>query len=102
MPSLNSIDKSDDTIVQECLKIFKNTTLLGYEITNNNLSFNTVSFVKLDKMYVQAKCDSLKEYKSSGTSKYTNKEFVFSLARIRGAQIDTEYAESFETIRSIM
>ncbi len=102
MPSLNDIHQDHATIAQEGLRAFKNTTILGYELIWNNLTFNTTSFVKLDKKYIEAKCDALKEYKSQGIRDYMSEEFIFSLARTRGVQIGVKYAESFEVIRWVI
>jgi len=102
MPSLNDIHQDHSTIAQEGLRAFKGTTILGYELIWNNLTFNTTSFVKLDKKYIQAKCNSLKEYKSQGARNYMSEEFIFALAKTRGVQIGTQYAESFEVIRWVM
>ena len=102
MPSLNDIHQDHSTIAEEGLRAFKNTTILGYELIWNNLTFNTTSFVKLDKKYIQAKCDALKEYKSQGERDYMSEDFIFSLAKTRGIQIGCKYAESFEVIRWVM
>lgn len=102
LPSLNDIHQDHSTIAQEGLRAFKNTTILGYELIWNNLTFNTTSFVKLDKKHIQAKCDALKEYKSQDGRVYMSEEFIFSLARTRGVQIGIEYAESFEVLRWVL
>ena len=102
MPSLHDIHQDHSTIAQEGLRAFKNTTILGYELIWNNLTFNTTSFVKLEKKHIQAKSDALKEYKSQGVRDYMSEEFIFSLARTRGVQIGSEYAESFEVIRWVI
>lgn len=102
MPSLNDIHQDHSTIAQEGLRAFKNCTVLGYELIWNNLSFDTTSFVKLDQKHVQAKADALDEYKSQGSRDYMSDEFIFALARTRGVQIGTQYAESFEVIRWVI
>ena len=102
MPSLNDIHQDHSTIAEEGLRAFKGTTILGYELIWNNLTFNTTSFVKLDKKYIQAKADALKEYKSQGMRDYMSEEFIFALAKTRGVQIGAEYAESFEVVRWVM
>ena len=102
MPSLNDIHQDHSTISQEGLRAFKGTTILGYELIWNNLTFNTTSFVKLDKKHIQSKCDALKAYKSQGERDYMSEEFIFALARTRGVQIGSKYAESFEVIRWVM
>jgi len=102
MPSLHDIHQDHSTIAQEGLRAFKNTTILGYELIWNNLTFDTSSFVKLEKRHIQAKADALKEYKSQGNRDYMSEEFIFSLARTRGVQIGTKYAESFEVVRWVI
>ncbi len=102
MPSLKDIHQDHTTIAQEGLRAFKNTTVLGYELIWNNLSFDTTSFIKLDTRHIQAKCDALKAYKSQDGRDYMSEEFIFSLATTRGVQIGTKYAESFEVVRWVM
>lgn len=102
MPSLNDIHQDHSTIAQEGLRAFKNVTILGYELIWNNLSFDTTSFVKLEKKYIQSKCNALKEYQSQDGRDYMSEEFIFALAKTRGVQIGTKYAESFEVIRWVI
>lgn len=99
IPSLNDIHQDHTTIAQEGLRAFKNTTLLGYELIWNNLTFNTQGFVKLQERHIQAKVDALKMYKSQGSRDYLSEEFIFSLARARGVQVGCKYAEAFEVVR---
>ena len=102
MPSLHDIHQDHATIAQEGLRAFKNCTILGYELIWNNLTFNTTSFIKLEKKHVKCKCNALKEYKSQEGRAYMSEDFIFSLAKTRGVQIGTEYAESFEVLRWII
>ena len=99
MPSLADVHQDHATIAQEGLRAFKNSTILGYELIWNNLTFNTTSFVNLDEKHIQQKCDALKEYKSQAKRNYMSEDFIFSLAKIRGVQISMKFAESFEVIR---
>jgi len=102
MPSLHDIHQDHSTIAKEALRAFKTTTLLGYELIWNNLTFNTTSFIKLDEKHIRCKCNALKEYKSQNGRDYMSEEFIFALAKARGVQIGTKYAESFEVIRWII
>lgn len=102
MPSLNDIHQDHTTIAQEGLRAFKGSTILGYELIWNNLTFDTTSFVNLEKKHVQKKCDALKEYKSQSKRNYMNEDFIFSLAKTRGVQIGLDFAESFEVIRWVI
>lgn len=99
IPSLHDIHQDHTTIAQEGLRAFKNTTLLGYELIWNNLTFNTQCFVKLEKHHIEAKVEALKEYESQGERDYLSADFIFSLARARGVQAGCRYAEAFEVIR---
>jgi len=102
IPSLKDIHQDHSTIAQEGLRAFKNTSILGYELIWNNLSFDTTSFISLEKRHVEAKANSLKAYKSQGKRDYMSTDFIFSLAKSRGVQIGKEYAEAFEVIRLII
>ena len=75
------------------------TTLLGYELIWNNLTFNTQCFVELNREHIQAKVEALKAYESQGTRDYLSEEFIFSLAKTRGVQAGCPYAEAFEVVR---
>ena len=99
MPSLHDIHQDHTTIAQEGLRAFKNTTLLGYELIWNNLTFNTDCFIKLEKKHIETKCTALKEYKSQGFRDYLSEDFIFSLAKSRGVQVGCDYAEAFEVVR---
>ncbi len=102
MPSLNDIHQDHQTIASEGLRAFKKTTILGYELVWNNLSFNTTSFVVLDKQDIEKKVDALSCYKSQSHRDYMSKDFIFSLAKTRGVQIGTQYAEAFEVVRFVI
>lgn len=102
LPSLKDIHQDHATIAHEGLRAFKNTTILGYELIWNNLTFDTTSFVKLERSHIQKKCDALKAYESQGKRDYMSEEFIFSLAKTRGVQIGCEFAESFEVVRWVL
>ena len=102
MPSLNDIHQDHATIAHEGLRAFKNTTILGYELIWNNLTFQTTCFFKLDQRHIHKKAKALTAYKSQGSRDYMSEEFIFSLAKARGVQIGNSYAECFEVIRWVM
>jgi LmbE family N-acetylglucosaminyl deacetylase len=56
----------------------------------------------LDEKNVQSKVDALNEYKSQAHRTYANEEFIRSLARTRGVQIGSRYAETFDLVRWII
>ena len=77
IPSLHDIHQDHTTIAQEGLRAFKNTTLLGYELIWNNLTFNTQCFVELNREHIQAKVEALKAYESQGTRAIYPKSLSF-------------------------
>ena len=99
IPSLHDIHQDHTTIAQEGLRAFKNTTILGYELIWNNLTFNTQCFVKLQEKHILAKLNALKKYESQGIRDYLSEDFIISLAKTRGVQVGTQYAEAFEVVR---
>lgn len=102
MPSVKDIHQDHATVAQEGLRAFKGTTILGYELIWNNLSFDTTSFVKLESRHIEAKYAALQCYRSQAGRDYMSRDFVFALAKTRGVQIGSEYAESFEVVRWVI
>ncbi len=102
MPSMGDLHQDHRTIAAEGLRAFKGTSILGYEIPWNNITFSTLSFVYLEKRHVEKKMEALACYASQSFRGYAKPEFVFSLARTRGVQIEVDYAEVFEVIRFII
>ena len=99
IPSLHDIYQDHSTVSQEGLRAFKNTTILGYELLWNNLTFDTTSFVALEKRHVDLKVRALAAYRSQFGRNYMSEDFILSLAKIRGVQSSLSYAESFEVVR---
>jgi len=102
MPSLQDIHQDHLTIAQEGLRAYKTRTLLGYELIWNNLTFGTDLFISLKEKHLDQKVNALHCYESQRHRNYTHKDFIFSLARSRGVQIGTKYAESFEVVRWVI
>lgn len=101
IPSLNDIHQDHATVALEAVRAFKFTTILCYEMPWNNFNFATTCFVKLDEEFIETKIQALLKYKSQAHRAYANEEFIRALARTRGVQINSRYAEVFEVIRWI-
>jgi len=101
IPSLNDIHQDHATIANEAVRAFKFTTVLSYELPWNNFNFSTTCFVKLSELEISTKINALIEYKSQSHRPYANEEFIRALARTRGVQISSNYAEVFEVVRWI-
>jgi N-acetylglucosamine malate deacetylase 1 len=101
IPSINDIHQDHFIISNEGVRAFKLSTLLSYELPWNNFSFTTSCFFKLSHSNIEAKLKALKCYKSQQHRPYANEDFIKSLAKVRGVQIGSEYAEVFEVIRIV-
>ena len=102
LPSSNDVHQDHSTVSIEGVRAFKNTSILGYEIPWNNIEFKTQAFVILSEEDINKKIFALDAYNSQKGRNYANEEFIRSLARTRGVQIGSRYAETFEVIRWVM
>ena len=99
IPSTHDVHQDHQTIAQEAIRAFKNTTLLGYELIWNNLTFNTQCFVELSEENLAAKQRALAKYASQKGRPYMSDTFIRSLAVTRGVQAGIPLAEVFEVTR---
>jgi len=102
IPSPNDLHQDHLTVSQESIRAFKQYSILGYELPWNNITFNTQCFIKLEEKHIIKKIEALKCYESQKDRFYANEEFIRSLTTIRGTQIGTKYAETFEVVRWVI
>lgn len=101
-PSLNDHHQDHQVIAHEMVRAFKAaSSIICYELPWNHISFNTQCFNKLNKEQIERKCAILGNYRSQiiKGKPYFSKEFIYGLARTRGIQCNSEYAEAFEVVR---
>ena len=101
MPCSSSLHQDHKTIYEEGLRAFKHFTCYGYDLPWDTSAFVTDTFFELEKENVETKCAAIREYKTQNFRTYCDDEFVFGLARVRGAQIAKRYAEAFQSLRAI-
>jgi len=102
LPSTSDTHQDHQTISAEGFRAFKKTSILGYELSWNNLTFATNTFVILDDAHVELKARALEQYRSQAGRPYVSAEYVRKLAFIRGIQIGARYAEVYEAIRWVL
>jgi len=102
LPATLDTHQDHQVIAAEGFRAFKKTTMLGYEVPWNNLSFITNAFIHIEKKHLEMKINALKCYISQLGRIYITENFIRSLAITRGAQIGTRYAETFEIIRWVV
>ena len=101
-PSLHDIHQDHQTIAEEGLRAFKRTTILGYEIPWNNFDFSYQAYVSLERRHLERKAAALERYASQSHRRYANPEYVWSLARTHGINVNREYAEVFQVYRAVV
>jgi LmbE family N-acetylglucosaminyl deacetylase len=102
LPSSNDIHQDHSTVHKEGIRAFKHANILGYELIWNNLTFSTDCFIKLQESHIAKKLNALESYQTQEGRHYMDPDFIYSLARVRGTQINTQFAEAFEVIRLIV
>ena len=99
VPSVFDIHQDHGVIHTEGVRAFKNTAILGYELPWNHTRFNSDFFIRLSAEEVDKKLEAISAYKSQAHRKNMQADFIRSLARVRGVQVNTDYAEAFELYR---
>jgi N-acetylglucosamine malate deacetylase 1 len=101
IPSLNDFHQDHQVVSTEAVRAFKQTaSIIGYELPWNHLTFDSTLFIKLEKSEISKKYELLQRYKSQCDIKnYFSQEYIFGLAKMRGVQCSSEYAEAFEVLR---
>lgn len=102
LPSSFDVHQDHNVIHLEGKRAFKNSSILGYEFMWNNYSFNSTSFVIINKKQLDKKIRAIKKYDSQNHRFYNSEESLKGLASYRGLQIGAKYAESFEVIRWVI
>jgi LmbE family N-acetylglucosaminyl deacetylase len=101
----SSSDKHQDheVIYNESFRAFKNTRVLGYDMPwNYDFNDNRTLFSKVNESQADIKLSALALYRSQQHRSTMQSDYVKSLMRVRGQQINALYAEAFETIRWIL
>lgn len=104
VPSEADLHQDHRTVHDEALRAFKHKTLLGYELPWNHITFSASAFVPVEQHHLDRKWEALTHYTSQLElgRPYFTKEFHESLARVRGLQVKTAWAEAFELIRIVL
>jgi LmbE family N-acetylglucosaminyl deacetylase len=99
--SSTDVHQDHQVLHNEALRTFKDNTLWGYELPWNSLRFTPQAFVTLKQDHLDHKWAALQAYESQLELQrpYFSKEFIESLARVRGMQVRAQFAEAFEVVR---
>jgi hypothetical protein len=88
-------------IAAEGLRAFKRTTILGYEIPWNNFDFSYQWYFALERSHLERKVAALARYASQRHRRYSDREYIWNVARTHGINVNREYAEVFQVYRVV-
>jgi N-acetylglucosamine malate deacetylase 1 len=100
----SSVDVHQDhkVVYEETVRAFKYSSILGYTHSWNEIyPADNRFYYSLSKADVDKKVKSLKEYESQKDRTYFKEDFIRNSAKMAGARVNRDYAESFEVIRWI-
>ena len=101
IPSASDSHQDHQVIHGEALRAFKKSSILGYELPWNQNRFTSTLFSTLSKEHIEKKIKAIKVYQSQSQRNYMQEDFIRSLAKVRGVQCNSEYAEAFEVYKII-
>lgn len=101
-PAVWDCHQDHQVIVNEAIRAFRKSSIYGYEVLHNGVIGQIVNhYVVLDMKHIYLKASMAKCYHSQSFRSYMNFDYFEAIARLRGHQITVQYAEAFQTIRSI-
>ena len=101
VPSVRDTHQDHCTVAEECIRAFKDISVLAYEIPWNDWDFKPQYYVTFPDFELSRKIEAIEQYRSQDGRYYSSPEFIKSLAVVRGTQVKAKYAEAFEVIRWI-
>lgn len=98
------IHQDHKVVSEECVRAFKNRSILGYELIWNNFEFEPGIFIEVSTADIDCKLKALNSYKSQIelARPYFKRELSESTAILRGVQCGRGKTEAFEVIRIII
>jgi LmbE family N-acetylglucosaminyl deacetylase len=104
VPASTDLHQDHTVIHAEGIRAFKQTTVLGYELPWNHLSFHAHVLVALERRHLLKKWQALQAYRTQLELKrpYFSEDFIYGLARVRGVQAGVHYAEAYEVLRIVL
>lgn len=98
-PARRDVHQDHSVVTAEAIRAFKQTTVLGYELPWNSLSFDNQLFMRLTTANVKKKVEAINCFQSQQHRHYAQRSAIRATARAMGVHIGCEYAEAFEVYR---
>lgn len=102
VPNSKDIHQSHQVTYQEARRAFKYSSILGYELPWNSMSFDMDVFIEVSKENIEAKQQSINSFESQKARTFFSNDIITDLAKLRGKQVGKDFAECFELTRVII
>jgi len=86
---------------EECLRAFRGTTVLGFDVLRSSYGFFPNFLVEVTENDVEAKINALAEYKTYASKYYFDPAITRATLIRHGALAERPYAEGFDILRVI-
>ena len=99
VPAADDIHQDHRVVYEEAMRIFRERTVVGFEIVRSSLAFRPNLFVEVNADNLRKKTEAILCYKSQleqSAGYYFNSDIIEGQARFRGGQCGKELAEAFE------
>lgn len=102
VPNSKDIHQSHQVTYQEARRAFKYSSILGYELPWNSMSFDMDVFIEVSEENIEAKQQSINSFESQKARTFFSNDIITDLAKLRGKQVGKDFAECFELTRVII
>jgi LmbE family N-acetylglucosaminyl deacetylase len=99
IPSKDDVHQDHEVLSQEAFRIFRDISVLAYEVVRSSIHFEPNLFISLRKQDLDAKIRFLQAYKTQRNLFYFAPHVVQALAVTRGTHSGERLAEGFEIMR---
>jgi LmbE family N-acetylglucosaminyl deacetylase len=99
VPAANDVHQDHHVVYEEAVRIFRERTVIGFEVVRSTLAFRPNLFVEIDADQLDKKVRSILCYRSQleqSAGYYFKADIIEGQARFRGGQCGRELAEAFE------
>ncbi|MBT4979189.1 MAG: hypothetical protein HOL51_28305 [Gemmatimonadetes bacterium] len=99
VPAADDIHQDHHVVYEEALRIFRERTVIGFEVVRSTLAFRPNLFVEIGADDLHKKVQSILCYRSQleqSAGYYFKADIIEGQARFRGGQCGRELAEAFE------
>ena len=102
VPSSSDIHQDHAVISKEALRVFKFSSILGYELPWNISDDKKNVYNRITQEHLDLKISALEKFDSQRERFYMSPSATQVIASFRGLQIKSQYAEAFELYRGII